>query len=54
MAAAWKHDEARYVSLLLDGNLGPEVREEVLRARDAQGRSALYFALQKGHAKVKN
>lgn len=53
MAAAWKHDEARFVSLLLDG-LEQEARERVLRARDAPGRSALYFALHKGHAKVWN
>lgn len=53
MAAAWKHDAPRYVSLLLDGLLSPEAREQALRGRDFQGRSALYFALHKGHAKVR-
>lgn len=51
MAAAWKHDEPRYVSLLLDG-LGPDAREQALRERDFLGRSALYFALHKGYTKV--
>jgi hypothetical protein len=52
MAAAWRHNDPRYAPLLLKG-LGPDARTQSLSARDAEGRSALYFALHKGHAKVR-
>lgn len=51
MAAAWKHDDPRYAPLLLS-TLGPDAHMQLLSARDQQGRSALWFALHKGHATV--
>jgi hypothetical protein len=52
MAASWKHNDGRYAPLLLKG-LAPEARTEQLLARDAEGRSALYFAMDKGHVHVR-
>lgn len=52
MAAAWKHDDPRYAPLLLSAARTPEARTALLTAQDREGRSAMYYALKSGHAKV--
>lgn len=52
MAAAWKHDDPRYAPLLLSAARTPEARTALLIAQDREGRSATFFALKSGHAKV--
>lgn len=52
MAAVWKHNDGHYAPLLLKA-LPPDARTQLLLARDAEGRSALYFAMKSGHVNVR-